>query len=242
MAFAQSLWLALFALAHGAEDRSAQNPVRKVVNLLQNMQKKVQEEGAKEADLFEKFMCYCKNGRGDLAASIDAAEEKGPAVASSIEADEAKLSGAKSTLKRAQSDRSAANAATSEATAIRKKEAAAFASLKADSDANIAAVSKATAAISAGVAGSFLQTPAAQVLRRFISKSTLVGSDQEDMIAFLAQGSAYAPQSGAIIGILKQLGDEMAATLADATATEKDAISSYDALVAAKKKRSQSVD
>jgi len=235
MAFAQSLWLALFALAHGAEDRSAQNPIRKVVNLLQNMQKNVQEEGAKEEELFDKFMCYCKNGRGDLAASIDAAEQKAPAVASSIEAAEAKLSGAKSTLKRAQADRTAAKAAMSQATSIRKKEAAAFASLKADQDANVAAIAKATSAISAGVAGSFLQTPAAQILRRSVS-SNLVGPDQEEMLAFLAQGSAYAPQSGEIIGILKQMGDEMAASLADATAAEKDAISSYNGIIADKKK------
>ena len=32
------------------------NPIRKVVNLLQMMQKKVEAEGEKEAKLFEKFI------------------------------------------------------------------------------------------------------------------------------------------------------------------------------------------
>jgi len=40
------------------------------------MQKKVEEEGEVEAKLYEKFMCYCKNGASDLEASISAAEDK----------------------------------------------------------------------------------------------------------------------------------------------------------------------
>merc|ERR1740121_2622190 len=42
--------------------------------------------------------------------------------------------------------------------------------------------------------------------------------------------------SGEIIGILKEMGDTMAATLADATSAEKEAIATYEALMKAKKK------
>merc|ERR1719336_3802323 len=168
------------------------------------------------------------SGKGDLGASISAAEEKVPAVTSDIEGAEAKLSGAKSTLKEAQGDRSAAKKAMADATALREKEAKTFADLKAEHDANIAAIAKAVAAISKGVAGSFLQTPAAQVLRREVSKFNLVGSDLEQVTAFLSQSTEYAPQSGEILGILKQMGDSMAATLSDATSTEEAAIASYN--------------
>ena len=51
-----------------------------------------------------------------------------------------------------------------QATALREKEAAAYASFKAEYDTNIAAIAKATDALSKGVAGSFLQSPAAQIL------------------------------------------------------------------------------
>merc|ERR1719220_658377 len=112
------------------------NPVRKVVTLLQTMQKKVEEEGAREAELMKKFDCYCKTGKGDLSGSISAAEEKAPAVTSDIEGSEAKLAGAKSTLKEAQGDRSAAKKAIADATALREKEAKTFADFKADHDAN----------------------------------------------------------------------------------------------------------
>merc|ERR1719499_1925619 len=123
-----------------------------------------------------------------------------------------------------------------DATAIREKEASTFANLKAEHDANIAAISKAVDAISKGVAGSFLQTPAAQILRREAPKLNLVESDLEEVTAFLSQSATYAPQSGEILGILKQMGDSMAASLSDATATEKAAISAYTGLIAAKKK------
>jgi len=58
------------------------------------------------------------------------------------------------------------------------------------------------------------------------------------LLAFLAgsQSSGYSPQSGEIVGILKQLGDEMDKDLMDATTEEKSAIQTYEALIAAKKK------
>merc|ERR1719273_1469017 len=123
-----------------------------------------------------------------------------------------------------------------QATSIRGKEASVYADFEADHTTNIAAIKKATDAISKGVAGSFLQSPAAQILRHAVAKSDLPEADQEEVAAFLAQSSDYAPQSGEIIGILKQMGDTMAANLADATSTENDAISTYDGLIAAKKK------
>jgi len=234
LALPQLASVVVFAFA--AEQQNGLNPIRKVVTLLQSMQTKVQEEGAQELELYKKFMCYCKTGGGDLSGSIGAAEEKVPAVTSDIEESEAKLASSKADLKQAQSDRSAAKGAMSQATAIREKEAATFANLKAEHDTNIAAVSKATDAISKGVAGSFLQTPAARALQRAVSKIDLPESDQEAVTAFLSQSTNYAPQSGEIIGILKQMGDTLAATLADATATEKDSIATFQGLMKAKTK------
>jgi len=234
--FGPALLASAIAVVHGAEERSSLNPVRKVVVLLQQMQKKVEDEGAREAELFKKFDCYCKNGRGDLSASIGAATDKVPAVSSDIEGAEAKLAESKATLKQAQADRSAAKAAMSEATALRGKEASTFTDLKAEHDTNIAAIAKAVDAISKGVAGGFVQTDAANVLRRALPKLNLVESDQEQVAAFLSQSADYAPQSGEILGILKQMGDTMAASLSDATSTEGAAISAYKGLIAAKKK------
>merc|ERR1719210_2825159 len=66
-------------------------------------------------------------------------------------------------------------------------------------------------------------------------KSDLPEIDQDTVVAFLSQSNKYAPQSGEIIGILKQMGDEMAANLGSATSDEQAAIHSFDGFVQAKK-------
>merc|ERR1719330_1823922 len=103
---------------------------------------------------------------------------------------------------------------------------------------NIAAVSKAVTALEKGMSGGFLQTKAAQVLRLAIAKEEMLEGDRQDLIAFLsgAQSDSYAPASGQIVGILKELGATMAKNLADVTNEEKESISTYDGLMDAKKK------
>jgi len=157
-------------------------------------------------------------------------------VTSDIESSEAKLAQAKQDLKRAQTDRSAAKDAIAEATAVREKEAAEYAAFKADAEANGAAVAKAITALENGMSGSFLQTPAASVVSRACMKVGLAEDDQQVLTAFLSQSSSYAPQSGEITGILKQMGDTISANLADATADEEKALSIFKGLTAAKAK------
>merc|ERR1740127_434731 len=146
------------------------NPIRKVVTMLQKMQTKVQEEGEKEAALFEKYMCYCKTSGGDLSKSIADAETKMPELESSIKEAEAKKAQLKEELQQAQTDRAAAKTAMAEATALREKEAAEYAKVSSEDSANIAACKAAYTAIEKGMAGAFLQSPAASRVLRLAQK------------------------------------------------------------------------
>jgi outer membrane murein-binding lipoprotein Lpp len=220
-----------------AESAAGANPIRKVVSMLQSMQKKIAAEGEKEKELFDKFNCYCQNGDAVLAKSISEAETKAPQVSSDIEEGEAQVVQLKSDLKSHQTDRAAAKSAMAEATAIRTKEAAEFASLKAELDANLAALAKATTAIEKGMAGSFLQTNDAQVLKKLVlAENSMAEYDREELTSFLSGAENYAPQSGQITGILKEMSDTMTASLNDATADENSSIKSYEGLMAAKTK------
>jgi len=216
----------------------AVNPIRRVVTMLQSMQKKVAAEGEKEQELFDKFMCYCKNGKGALDASIEQAKQTNDQLKSSIEEADASLKQMKAELKQAQTGRAEAKAAVARATALREKEAAEFAKESSELKTNIAATKKATAAIEKGMGGAFLQTSLGSVLKQLSITMDISSFDRETLTAFLTQGSSadYAPASGQITGILKQMSDTMEANLAKATDEENASIKDFNGLVSAKTK------
>merc|ERR1719379_2525487 len=81
--------------------------------------------------------------------------------------------------------------------------------------------------------GAFLQMGAAAVLRKLSITADLSAEDRSMLAAFLSDSSTtgvqdgYAPQSGEIIGILKQMLDEMIADLKDDEDKEASEKSSY---------------
>jgi septal ring factor EnvC (AmiA/AmiB activator) len=227
------------ATGTGTQMAMTANPIRKVVTLLQKMQAQVTAEGEKEKELFEKFMCYCKTGAGDLTKSIEAAEAKVPQLNAEIESSEDEKKQVDETAEQAKVDRKDAKEAMAAATAQREKEAEEFAKFQADSIANIKAVMQAVAALEKGASGNFLQTDSASVLRRLFGKLDLPDYDRQEVTSFLSGNpfsQGYAQQSGEIIGILKTQGDEMSKALADATAVETKSIHVYQELIAAKTK------
>merc|ERR1719454_2423727 len=119
-------------LASQQREASRANPIRKVVTMLQNMQKKVEAEGEREKELFEKFMCYCQTGSGDLGKSISDAETKIPQLEADIKEGESKKKQLEEDLKQHRADRTAAKAAMAEAKAVRTKEAAAYAKVSSE--------------------------------------------------------------------------------------------------------------
>merc|ERR1712039_303919 len=90
-----------------------------------------------------------------------------------------------------------------------------------------------------GMSGAFLQTAEASTVRTLATeKAELPDKLRVELLSFFSQkaGSAYAPQSGQITGILKTMEDEMSQGLKDATAAENEAQSAHDGLMADKKK------
>lgn len=238
MALSQTLAFAESKGKSESESETMANPIRKVVTLLQMMQKKVEAEGAKEAELFEKFMCYCKTSGETLEKSLADGEMKMPQLASDIKEAESAKAQLEEELAQHQTDRDDAKAAMAKATEIREKEAAAFAKESSNDKANIEALMKATAAIEKGMSGGFLQTSAASVLKRLALSQDISNADRDVLTAFLTAGNGdgYAPASGEIVGILKQLGDTMNKDLKELIAAEEKAKKDYEALMAAKQK------
>lgn len=216
------------------------NPIRRVVNLLQLMQKKIEKEAASDEKLFEKFMCYCDSGAKKLSDDVEEAKVKIPQLESGIEEAVSMQVQLKNDLKAHKADRTETKEATEEATAIREKEAAEYSKYKSEAETNIAAMAKAIGAIKKGLGAAFLQTSAADVLRNIITGEgtniDLTDSDRDDITSFLQNGDA-APGSHEIIGILSQMKETMEKEFQDTTSDENDAIEQFGKMIAAKTKQ-----
>merc|ERR1719174_312944 len=241
MALMQSATLLVVALALSATATSVgselrgSNPIRKVVTMLQDMQKTVESEGKKEEDLFEKFMCYCSGGEGALEASIQQGKAQIEQLTSSIERGTAEKSQLAQDLKTHKSDRAAAENTMKESTAMREKEAGEFAATSGDMKSNIEAMAGALDALNKGLSASLLQTGVGNVLRNIIKTSPAVrDSERSLLMSFLETGSGMEGGSDQIIGIVSQMKETMEADLAEATQQEGESKATFETLMTSK--------
>merc|ERR1719243_236187 len=126
----------LGGLSNGAAALGA-NPIRKVVTLMQNMQKEIEETGKKEKELYDKFMCYCSTNDGSLAKSVADAKAKAQELAGRVKSQEAEKVQNEQDLQQHKKDRASAEDDLREATSIREREHADFEDMSADTTTNV---------------------------------------------------------------------------------------------------------
>jgi len=215
------------------------NAIKKVIGLLQSMQLKIDAEGRKQEELFAKFQCFCRTTKEKLEKEVANGDGKTSALVASIKELTAKLEQTKDDLAKHEVDKSAALTAISDAKALREKEAKAADQEITESRSNIEALSKAIEAITKGMLGNFLQTPAADMLLRFFTEKANIGNfNRQEVLAFLSRKriDQQVPRSHEIIGILKEMRDEMSRSLAESIEQEKASRTSFMDLVGAKEK------
>jgi len=205
---------------------------------MQNMQKEIEEQGAKEKELFDKFMCYCSGNNGELDKAAADTRAQIEELGSKLKAETAEKDGTGQELVDHKKDREGANADLEEATMLRGKENAAFEEVKADSETNIKAMAGAIPALEKGMGGAaFMQMPSSDRVHKIVqSYPNMDPMDRRDALAFLEQSGDYAPQSGQIVGILKAMKDEMEASLKEAVADEAKGAAGFGELKASKEK------
>jgi len=229
--------LLLLCTAGALELAAQENPIRKIVNLLQMTQKKIEEEGEAQEDAFEKFQCYCETNDKKLAASVTELTDAVPQHEASVKSKSEQKAQMEEELKVHKKDREDANAAIESGNEQRAKDKAAFDAYSTEAKSNIAAMTKAVAAIRKGMGEAFLQSAQANTLQKLVLANTKLSAfDQSEISAFLQGKAATEGSSGEIVGILEQMKEQMEADLKEAEETEASAIADNDALVAAKNK------
>mmetsp|Transcript_122853 Transcript_122853/g.192843 ORF Transcript_122853/g.192843 Transcript_122853/m.192843 type:complete len:666 (+) Transcript_122853:2-1999(+) len=201
------------------------------------MLKKSGEQAQKEEKLFDQFMCSCKSNLASLKQSTGAGQEKVPQLEASIEETSALKTSLTQEVGQAKEDRSSAENSLKEAQALRTSDSKTFAKESTEAKENIKSITGAIAALEKGMSQQeFLQTESAPWLQGLLTVGKPAKAyDRDALSAFLQQGD-QSEDSGEILGILKQMKEDMEHDLKEMTEGEADAVAQFAALSAAKTK------
>lgn len=203
--------------------------------MLESLEKKVRSEGDEKQKVYDKYMCYCKDTSESLNLQLAEAAKSLPQLRSQAQEVSALQISLESEIGQHKKDRDEAKSAISSAAEIRKKEADAF--LK-DSQSQQESVDSLTAAIQAlqqNRAASFLQTTGAVVLRRLSLSADMTTRNRDLLASFLSSGVP----SDQVLGMLKQMKEDMGSDLEDMKSTEKKRLAEHASLMEAKRKQQE---
>jgi len=252
-------FVCLFVAAQAATvafDAEKNRPVTKVINLLKDMQQQLAREGEEDEAVFEKITCWCQTNDKDKTTSISDAESRITDLTATIEEDTAIASRLTTEIKNLEQEISKNQAALAKANALRQKELAEFNAEEKDMLQSIGALKSAVTVL--GKHNSFVQVPsetiinmAAMMEKQFHEHADLIAmiatptqkkaiaafvqspSDYFDGSLIQANGT-YAPQSGAIFGILEQMKETFETNLASSQKEELQGQETFAAVKSAK--------
>jgi len=227
------------------QNELAVNPIRKIVNMLQDMQKELEHEAENEAELFEKAMCTCENGEKTLSGVIETSKAEMDRLTSKLEEDKATQGQLTEELKEHTATKAQSEADLEKATELRSKESATFSKTKKSTTFSINSLAKAIPQLGgAASASAFMQdaNSGGPLLRRVVERTHYLTPDKrEKVLNFLDAGldedqEQKEPSAGVaeIVGILKSMQDEMVKDLGDAESAEKEAALGFGQLKDAK--------
>jgi len=239
MRFAVSLMMVLSIGAVSIMDK--ENPIRKIVNTLENMQKELEKEADQEQALFDKAMCVCETGEKELQGVIDFSDSEITRLTAKIEKETAEKAQLDKDLEAHAQDKIDTEESLGEATAIREKEAAKFAEnekvtmFSEDQLARAIPMFDKKLGAAAFMQGNFHQGMNLKKVIEVAHYST--PEKRKAMVSFLDQGmrgqvrgKAGEPSAAAaqIIGMMEAMQDEMKSDLADMRKTEEDARNGFN--------------
>jgi len=226
---------------------SKEYPVTKVVKLLKDMQSTLQKEMETDQEVYDKLACWCETNDKEKTAAVEVAEQRITAFVSEIEELSAKSARLDTEIKTLNEEIAQNQEALNKATAIREKELEEFNAEEKDMMQSIQALKNAITVL--GKHHSEMQMPAealvsvATMIRHHLHskaqllKGTISPDQKRTLTAFVQQPAgfqSYAPQSGAIFGILKQMKETFETNLSQAQKDELAAQDAYNELKTAK--------
>jgi len=232
-------------------------PVSKVVTLLKDMLKQLEKEAEEDEEIYDKMACWCETNDREKTKSIADAEARIEDLTSKIEELTANSARLGTEIKNLEKEVAANQEALDQATAIRQKQLAEFNAEEKDLLESISALKAAVVVLSKHHPNSMLQIPQSHLLGVAVSllhemekhasllENILTRSQRKTVIAFVQAPQdyfdasptfkqSYAPQSGEIFGILKQMKETFESNLSASQKEEMANQKAYEDVKAAK--------
>merc|ERR1719145_110403 len=219
------------------------------------MQKQLEKEAEEDEEIYDKMACWCETNDKEKTKSIADAEARISDLTTKIEELTASSARLNTEIKNLEKEVAENQAALDKATAIRQKQLAEFNEEEKDLLGSISALKSAVTVLSKH--NSFLQMPRSHLVgvaatvqnemqkhasllvgvlthkeRKVVSSFIQAPEDYFDAEPTFKQ--SYAPQSGAIFGILKQMKETFETNLSDSQKEELSNQKAYEDLKAAK--------
>jgi len=216
-------------------------PVTKVINLLKDMQSQLQTEQETDQEVFEKLACWCETNKKEKSAAIDNAQTAISELVSTIEEKTAKSSKLTTEIEAVTEEVSKNEEALNQATAIREKELGEFNAEEKDVMQSVQALGNAVTVLGRQHSAEALMQ-VQRVLKQHMHHKAIEGKisavQSRTVTAFLQQapgmGQSYAPQSGQIFGLLKQMKETFEQNLAQSQSDESGSVNGFNELKTAK--------
>jgi len=208
--------------------------VRDIVSMLQNMQEQVTKDGEEDAELFGKYMFYCRRGRAAMEASIEEAEKTDlDELKSTIESEEETRKEMENEVAEEQAKKADAEKAIAKAKTLREYEATVFAEESSKLRKDIATMKRAMSAVGKGEA---LPTAAGSLLKQLSGSGDVKKKDRELLASFLQQlhGGDSMPKNSETKSVLEHMVDTLQKRLSDVIAeeqAEKSAFQDYKDMI-----------
>jgi len=230
-------------------------PVSKVITLLKDMLKQLEKEAEEDEEIYDKMACWCETNDKEKTKSIADAEARISDLTTKIEELTASSARLNTEIKNLEKEVAENQAALDKATAIRQKQLAEFNEEEKDLLESISALKSAVTVLSKH--NSLIQMPRSHIVgvaatvQNEMQKhaSLLTGTlthTQRKMVSSFIQSpedyfdaeptfkQSYAPQSGEIFGILKQMKETFETNLSSSQKEEMANQKAYEELKAAK--------
>merc|ERR1719327_1733476 len=213
----------------------------------------LEKEAEEDAEIYDNMVCWCTTNDKDKVKSIDDAEAKIEDLTTKIEELTALAARLTTEIETLEEEIAKNEAALEKAKAMREKELKEFGEMEADTLGSIDALGNAIKVLSKHNPGAALlqnSVTQLQIIATTVQKEMqknakllegVLTRSQKKKIAALVQQPAnagsYAPASGEIFGILKQMKETFETDLAAAQEDERKSQAAYEELKAAKRLR-----